>query len=183
MIDDVITDAAQLLPFADVTIAGLGPRWPDTHGEQRLRISVGGGGRRRQQTVELIGPADVVIGPETGNRAAGPARLEQGTFQRYGWPRVAQGRLDDQVILWQIGQLFADKSIHAGTGGHVDVVDPGDRCDTRHRLLQHGLLAGHGVELLGSGLPAVGPQTCSHAPCTNDKFQHLLPAVPGAATR
>ena len=117
-------------------------------------------------------------GSEAGNRTPRPARLEQSAFEGHRRTRVAQSRFDDEMIIRQVRQLFAHQLLHAGTGGHVDVVGAGNRCDPRHRLLQHGPLASHGVELLGSGLAAVWPQPRTDAAGADDKLQH-----PGAATR
>jgi hypothetical protein len=149
--------APQLPPLLDVAEPGAGPRRLDSDGDERsggCRLPRAG----PQVAAEGRGVADEVVGGQDGHDGLRVAAQDEAHAKGHGRGGVSLGRLGHDVLRRQLPAGLAHGGLLLAVGQHEDMRGRHRVAEPLDRLLQHRAPGEQFQELLGPGLPAVGPE-------------------------
>ena len=102
---------------------------------------------------------DYVVGRKHSNHRIGMFAQEKKRGESDRGCGVPPYRLGKHLRLRQLRKLFQDRGTKIVVGNDPELLRRGQRQQPRHGLLDHGLLAVERQQLLGTFLPAQGPET------------------------
>src|SRR5215469_16926205 len=157
----------------DVSITGLCARRFNTHDNDVFSL-----GSNFHATLEhlakLLFIVDHVIGGKHSNDGIGINSFQQKSSKADGWGGVAGFRLNHDLGWRNVGELalnlFADEFISNDPESFLIC----GRGQPVYRLLDHGLLAIQGKDLLGQPAPAARPETRSASAGENDWIKAIF---------